>query len=595
MYDTRLVVAAQEGDDAAFAALYDRNAEAVYDFCWALAGDEREASRMVEDAFVLAARHIDDVTDASQVRPWVLAIVRDRALAEDEVGEFETGWGTRPAVGTGVDVLPVGDLRRWAREAAATLALADQAVLELAARNELDGDQLACAIGCDPSQLDTVVAQVDQEADEVLGALVVARQGRRDCPELATLLEAWDGAPAVDVAEQTSAHIPGCERCSRRAALIEPRKLVAAAPRAALPTALRAAVLDAVGPELAAAAARRAGGEPSPAALALEAAAEEDAALGAPTVVGAAVIGAAAGGAGGAASGGPGAGGAASGGAGAGGGGGGGGSAAGAVVAAAAVGAAAAAAAGPLTAPAAAGGTPDRTAAVAMTGPAGAPGGPAGAPPGPPPPGKDGPPWMVIVAAALAVAVLIAIVALAVRGSPKSSLSAAVATTVPASPASTAASTAAPAPTLAPVDTSTTGVTTSTVPAGGHLQLDSGAVDLGAASASAPVLLSNSGPGPVAWRANVGPAWLSVSPSAGTLRAGASQNITVTVDRAKVPPGTFSVQVGFVATGNGSVGAVLTVSGSQTASTTTTSGATSTTAPGGTSTTAPSPTSTTAP
>src|SRR5581483_4158922 len=167
MYDTRLVVAAQEGDDAAFAALYDRNAEAVYDFCWALAGDQHEASRMVEDAFVLAARHIDDVTDASQVRPWLLAIARDRALADDEAGELQTAWGTRPAVGAGQETLGTGDLRRWAREAGATLALADQAVLELSARHDLDPDQLACAIGCDPAQLDAVVNQVGAEADEV--------------------------------------------------------------------------------------------------------------------------------------------------------------------------------------------------------------------------------------------------------------------------------------------------------------------------------------------------------------------------------------------------------------------------------------------
>jgi len=54
MYATRLGLAAQEGDDAAFAALYDRNAAALYDFCWALTGDDAEAARMVEDAFVLA-------------------------------------------------------------------------------------------------------------------------------------------------------------------------------------------------------------------------------------------------------------------------------------------------------------------------------------------------------------------------------------------------------------------------------------------------------------------------------------------------------------------------------------------------------------
>src|SRR5579872_6288949 len=120
MYDTRLVIAAQEGDEAAFAALFDRNVDAVYDLAWALTGDEGEASRLTEEAFSLAARHIDDITDASQVRPWLLAILRDRALAEDEAGTLESGWGRHrdDAPGAaGEEPLGTVELRRWVREA----------------------------------------------------------------------------------------------------------------------------------------------------------------------------------------------------------------------------------------------------------------------------------------------------------------------------------------------------------------------------------------------------------------------------------------------------------------------------------------------
>jgi hypothetical protein len=201
---------------------------------------------------------------------------------------------------------------------------------------------------------------------------------------------------------------------------------------------------------------------------------------------------------------------------------------------------------------------------------------------------------MVIAAGALAVAVLIAIVALAVRGSPKTKLSTVSATTVPATTASTAPPTTAAtaAQTLAPIASSTTAAGSTTAPAAGHLQLDSSSVDLGASASSAQVLLSNSGPGPVAWKASVGPAWLSVSPSSGTLGPKSSRSLTVAVDRPKVPPGTFSVQVGFVASGTGSVGAVLTVTGSAAAPTTTSAAPTSTTTPGQTSTTTASATTT---
>src|SRR5437764_11424857 len=93
MYDERLVKAAQEGDEAAFAALYDRAADSVFDFCWWLTGDADEAARLVEEAFVLAARNLDELSDPSQVRPWLLAIAADHAVADEEEGVLKSGWG----------------------------------------------------------------------------------------------------------------------------------------------------------------------------------------------------------------------------------------------------------------------------------------------------------------------------------------------------------------------------------------------------------------------------------------------------------------------------------------------------------------------
>jgi hypothetical protein len=80
---------------------------------------------------------------------------------------------------------------------------------------------------------------------------------------------------------------------------------------------------------------------------------------------------------------------------------------------------------------------------------------------------------------------------------------------------------------------------------------------------------------------SIGPKWLKAAPAQGTLRASGSVTVALTVDRTAVPPGTFSVQVAFVATGTGNIGAVLTVNGSQTPPTTTTSTSTTTVAAAG--------------
>lgn len=254
MYDEKLVRAAQQGDEAAFAAIYDRSADAVYDLCWSLIGDAEESARIVEDTFVLAARHLNDLSDASQVRAWLLAIARDRILNEDERGTLRFGWGSaavEPPGGGPEEPLGTVALRTWTAGAAAVLALTDQAVLELQLRHQLDEDQLAAAVGCSPEQLPSVVERVDAEAEHVLGALVVARQARRDCPELLDALRDWDGTPTVAVADLVDAHAEACERCRRRRSLVSPLELIAAAPLVTAPPALRNQVVDLAEVELA--------------------------------------------------------------------------------------------------------------------------------------------------------------------------------------------------------------------------------------------------------------------------------------------------------------------------------------------------------
>jgi DNA-directed RNA polymerase specialized sigma24 family protein len=255
MYDERLVRAAQEGDEAAFAALYDRAIDSVYGLCWSLTGDSGEASRLVTDAFVLAAQNLGELSDPSQVRPWLLAIAADRTLSDDEEGVLVSGWPSPAARTTSDEPLGPDALRDWTAQAAAVLALPDQIVLELQLRHQLEGDQLAATIGSTPGGLPTVLQRVDEEAELVLGALVLARQGRRNCADLGRILRGWDGTPSVEVADKADAHAKTCERCRQRRGVVSPLDLVADAPLLVAPAAMRTPILEEVAPELAALAA----------------------------------------------------------------------------------------------------------------------------------------------------------------------------------------------------------------------------------------------------------------------------------------------------------------------------------------------------
>src|ERR671911_299564 len=78
--DAELVRAATAGDRGAFAAIYDRYADRLHDFCWSVLRDRDEAADATQDAFLVAAERLGQLRDPERLRPWLYAIARSQAL-----------------------------------------------------------------------------------------------------------------------------------------------------------------------------------------------------------------------------------------------------------------------------------------------------------------------------------------------------------------------------------------------------------------------------------------------------------------------------------------------------------------------------------
>lgn len=78
--DAALVVRARDGDGAAFGTLVRRHLPAAHGAAYALLGETADAEDVCQDAFVAALAHIDDCRPEEKFRPWLLTIVRNRAL-----------------------------------------------------------------------------------------------------------------------------------------------------------------------------------------------------------------------------------------------------------------------------------------------------------------------------------------------------------------------------------------------------------------------------------------------------------------------------------------------------------------------------------
>jgi RNA polymerase sigma-70 factor (ECF subfamily) len=78
--DAALVVRAREGDGDAFGTLVRRYLPAAHAAAHALLGESADAEDVCQDAFVAALQHLDECRPEEKFRPWLLTIVRNRAL-----------------------------------------------------------------------------------------------------------------------------------------------------------------------------------------------------------------------------------------------------------------------------------------------------------------------------------------------------------------------------------------------------------------------------------------------------------------------------------------------------------------------------------
>lgn len=255
--DAQLVTAYTGGDRSALAGIYDRFSGGLYDTAAAMLRDRHEAADAMQDVFLIAAERMGQLREPERLKPWLYAILRNevyrrtkkrgRQLPTDfsAMGAPEVVAPTAPdAEGEAVSAAELGEL---VRSAACGLDERDQLVLELSVRQGLQGADLAAALGVSADQSYTLVHRMRERVDRSLGALIVARAGRKDCADLADVLKGWDGEFTVLVRKRVARHIENCEVCERTKKKAAPLALLGAAPAFAAPPALRDLILSKAG------------------------------------------------------------------------------------------------------------------------------------------------------------------------------------------------------------------------------------------------------------------------------------------------------------------------------------------------------------
>jgi len=251
--DAELVHAVLGGDRSAFAQMYDRYADRLYDFCLGMLRDRDCASDCVQDAFCVAASGLAQLREPDKLRPWLYSIARNEVQRRFRERRREMPSEVLPDATSqdpGPDALAARtELAELISDAAGGLSDRDQTVLELAYRHGLDGPELAQALGVSQTNAGTMLGRLRDTIERSLGALLVARGVQRNparCADLAALLEGWDGHFSVLMRKRIARHIESCPNCNdERRRLVSPAALLGAAPVfMAAPESLRAKTLD---------------------------------------------------------------------------------------------------------------------------------------------------------------------------------------------------------------------------------------------------------------------------------------------------------------------------------------------------------------
>ena len=220
-------------ESTGYSRLYDRHAAPLYAYCYSMLEHQERAAGALGVTFITAAYRLGELRELDRLRPWLYALARNecRCRADGCAGsgpaEFASvdagnlrdgGHSSEVPQAEGCEPLAAAEFSNTVIVAAAMrgLSVDDREAVELCLRHHLIGLDLGDALGMPTRRAYKAVTRASVRLRQALGAMLVARWGREDCPDLDGMLADWDGRPAVLLNQRVRRHIGYCDSCRAR-------------------------------------------------------------------------------------------------------------------------------------------------------------------------------------------------------------------------------------------------------------------------------------------------------------------------------------------------------------------------------------------
>src|SRR4051812_32941059 len=261
-HDDELVALVREGDEQAFAALYQRYFQGLYDFSLRMVRDREAASDVVQTAFVKAWAAVQAPKGVENVKAWLYAVARN--LAIDEIRRRQRIATPRSDFEDGEDpIYTIMDESRLADpsiavhdqelvdlvwESASALSESEYSLLDLHLRQGLDADELSEQLGVAKGAVYTRLTRLRDSLDEAVTSAVLMKHARQQCEELDALLTRMNATELTrEVKKAINEHVKTCEICGEtKRRLISPAELFAGIAFVPIPLGLQDAIWNGI-------------------------------------------------------------------------------------------------------------------------------------------------------------------------------------------------------------------------------------------------------------------------------------------------------------------------------------------------------------
>src|SRR5439155_21566610 len=198
-YDDVLISRAAEGDRDAFAQLYLRYSQGIYDFAARTVHDRELAADVVQTTFTRAWEAVQNGTHPQSVKAWLYTIARNDAIDHlrraqrvvldptDDDGTSMLDTWVDPERGP-EELVHDQELVSLVWKAAAALNPRQYSLLDLHLRQHLSPDELASSLGLRRDNVYVMLSRLRDSLEEAVSLLLLMQRGRHECQELDGLL-----------------------------------------------------------------------------------------------------------------------------------------------------------------------------------------------------------------------------------------------------------------------------------------------------------------------------------------------------------------------------------------------------------------------